>query len=56
LYASGQAYPASPALAQRLCGERELMPDRKPSAADRQLLLALVNDGHLLLRKSRRRR
>ena len=56
LYASGQAYPASPALAQALCAERELTPDRKLPAADRALLLALVNDGHLLLRKSPRRR
>lgn len=55
LYASGQAYPATPALAQQLCEERELAPARKPPAAERNLLLALVNDGHLLLRKARRR-
>jgi hypothetical protein len=32
------------------------MPDRKLLAAERALLLTLVNDGHLLLRMSRRRR
>ncbi|THD07231.1 cupin domain-containing protein [Rhodanobacter lindaniclasticus] len=56
LYVCGQAYGASPELAQRLCAERELAFDRTPSAADRELLLALVNDGHLLLRPARRRR
>jgi len=56
LYVCGQAYGASPELAQRLCAERELTFDRTPSAADRELLLALVNDGHLLMRPARRRR
>ncbi|MGB3270106.1 MAG: cupin domain-containing protein [Rhodanobacter sp.] len=56
LYVCGQAYGASPELAQRLCAERELAFDRTPSAADRELLLALVNDGHLLIRPARRRR
>ncbi|MGB5853074.1 MAG: cupin domain-containing protein [Rhodanobacter sp.] len=56
LYVCGQAYGASPELAQRLCAERELTFDRTPSAADRELLLALVNDGHLLIRPARRRR
>ncbi|MEO8810316.1 MAG: cupin domain-containing protein [Rhodanobacter sp.] len=55
LYASGQAYPATPALAQQLCEQRELLLDRKLLTAERQLLLLLVNDGHLLLRKARRR-
>ena len=56
LYVCGQAYGASPELAQRLCAERELTFERTPSAADRELLLALVNDGHLLMRPARRRR
>ena len=56
LYVCGQAYGASVELAQRLCAERELAFDRTPVAADRELLLALVNDGHLLLRPARRRR
>jgi len=56
LYVCGQAYGASVELAQRLCAERELAFDRTPVAADRELLLALVNDGHLLIRPARRRR
>ena len=56
LYVSGQAYAATPVLAQQLCEQRELTLDRKLSAAERALLLALVNDGHLLLRAARRRR
>ena len=55
LYVCGQAYVASPALAGRLCEQRELIIDRPPSAVDQALLLALVNDGHLVLRKTRRR-
>ncbi|TPG10212.1 cupin domain-containing protein [Rhodanobacter glycinis] len=55
LYVSGQAYPATPALAQQLCEQRALSLSRKPTASERALLLALVNDGHLLPRKSRRR-
>jgi 50S ribosomal protein L16 3-hydroxylase len=55
LFASGHAYPATPALAQRLCEQRALSLAGKPDAAERALLLALVNDGHLLPRKSRRR-
>jgi len=56
LYASGHAYPATPALAQQLCEQRTLDVDRKLDAVERSLLLALVNDGHLLPRKPRRRR
>jgi len=55
LYASGHAYPATPALAQQLCEQRTLSVTGKSDAMQRALLLALVNDGHLLLRKSRRR-
>jgi len=56
LYASGQPYPATPALAQQLCEQRTLELGRKLDAAERSLLLALVNDGHLLPHKPRRRR
>jgi len=56
LYVSGQAHATTPALAQQLCEQRELRLDRKLPAAERAVLLALVNDGHLLLRMSRRRR
>lgn len=53
LYVSGHAYPASPALAEQLCAQRSLTPPKKLAAADRDLLLALVNDGHLLPQKTR---
>jgi 50S ribosomal protein L16 3-hydroxylase len=56
LYASGHAYPATPALAQQLCEQRALSVTGKLDATERALLLALVNDGHLLPRKPRRRR
>ncbi|GAA0888528.1 cupin domain-containing protein [Rhodanobacter soli] len=56
LYVSGHAYPATPALAQQLCEQRVLTVDGKLDAVECHLLLALVNDGHLLPRKSRRRR
>ena len=55
LYVSGHAYPATPALAQQLCEQRALSVTSKPNAIERALLLALINDGHLLPRKSRRR-
>jgi 50S ribosomal protein L16 3-hydroxylase len=53
LYANGHAYPASASLAERLCTERTLSPPHKCAATERALLLALVNDGHVLLRKLR---
>jgi len=55
LYASGQAYPASPELAQRLCAERVLVFSGRITADDRALLLALIADGHLIPRKPKRR-
>ena len=55
LYVSGHAYAATPALAQQLCEQRELALTKKTTAGERALLLALINDGHLLVRKSRRR-
>jgi 50S ribosomal protein L16 3-hydroxylase len=55
LYANGHAYPATASLAERLCAERELDIKGKPGDVELALLLALVNDGHLLLKKSRRR-
>ena len=55
LFANGQAYPAPAELAERLCAERTLDAGRKPSAAERALLLTLVNDGHLVIQKGRRR-
>jgi 50S ribosomal protein L16 3-hydroxylase len=53
LYANGHAYQASTPWAERLCTERTLSPPHKLAAPERALLLALVNDGHVLLRKLR---
>jgi 50S ribosomal protein L16 3-hydroxylase len=55
LYANGEAYPATPALAQALCAQRVLPLDNSPDDVDRALLLALVNDGHLRLHQPRSR-
>jgi 50S ribosomal protein L16 3-hydroxylase len=55
LFANGQAYPAPAELAELLCAERELAFGGKLGATDRALLLALVNDGHLIPHKARRR-
>ena len=55
LYANGEAYPATPALAQVLCAQRVLLLGNPPDDVDRALLLALLNDGHLRLHKPRRR-
>jgi 50S ribosomal protein L16 3-hydroxylase len=52
---SGHAYPATLSLAQQLCEQRSLDIPRKPGSDELALWLALVNDGHLLLQKSRRR-
>ncbi len=54
LYANGQAHPATPVLAQRLC-EQHTLELNPPDPVELALLLALVNDGHLLLHKPRRR-
>lgn len=55
LFANGHVYAASPALAQRLCAERSLKIETPLPAFDAAVLLALVNDGHLVVRKPRRR-
>ena len=55
LYVSGSAYPATPTLAQQLCEQREFALSRKPDGKETSLLLALINDGHLLARKKRSR-
>ncbi|MGE7136432.1 JmjC domain-containing protein [Luteibacter sp. NPDC031894] len=55
LYVSGQAYTCPPDLAERLAGERELTLERAPTPAEKNLLLALVNEGHLGVCKGRRR-
>jgi 50S ribosomal protein L16 3-hydroxylase len=55
LFANGHAYTATPALAEQLCAQRDFQPPARTDKADTALLLALVNDGHLLPRKPRRR-
>ena len=53
LYASGQAYSAPAKLAQELCAQETLIVQVPPDADDAELLRTLLNDGHLILRKSR---
>ena len=53
LYANGHAYPASPACAVQLCGQRTLSPSHSLNGVERELLLALVNEGHLVPRRLR---
>jgi len=55
LFVNGHAYLASAELAERLCSERALSPGGKIPAAELALLLALTNDGHLVVHKPRRR-
>lgn len=55
LFANGQAWPAPTELAQRLCAARELAFEAMPGQDALAVLLALVNDGHLVLHKARRR-
>ena len=54
LFANGDAWPAPPALAKALCAQRKLVLPGAPAAVDEALLLALVNAGHLALRRARR--
>jgi 50S ribosomal protein L16 3-hydroxylase len=55
LYANGHAYPASARWASQLCAQRVLSGPFEVAADDNALLLALINDGHLILRKLRGR-
>ena len=55
LFVNGQPYPTTVELAERLCATREIIPGKSVPAAELGLLLALVNDGHLVARKPRRR-
>jgi len=54
LFANGQAYPASTRLAQQLCAERTLRVEANTDEAELTTLLALVNDGLLVLHRARR--
>jgi 50S ribosomal protein L16 3-hydroxylase len=54
LYVSGQAHATSPALARALCEQRAWQPSGPLDDPEFDLLRTLVNEGHLLPRKSRR--
>lgn len=54
LFANGQAYPASAALAQRLCAERTLSLATDAAEQEWTTVLALVNDGLLVPHRARR--
>lgn len=56
VFANGQAYAASVNMAIDLCRSRELAPNAKLlDAIDRSLLIALIDDGHLVAQKAARR-
>ena len=55
LFANGHAYPASLHWATQLCAQRTISPPCEMSDSDCALLLGLINDGHLILRKLRGR-
>lgn len=55
LYVSGQPYPATIGIAQQLCEQRDCDVTGKLSSTEQVLLRTLINDGHLLPRKARRR-
>jgi 50S ribosomal protein L16 3-hydroxylase len=55
LFVNGQAYPTTVELAEQLCGTREFAPGKTLPDGELTLLLALVNDGHLVVHKPRRR-
>ncbi|MBM7125789.1 JmjC domain-containing protein [Dyella flava] len=56
VFANGHAYPASVPMATLLCGQRVLPPPHTLTDEERQLILALVNDGHVIPRKLRGRK
>lgn len=56
LYVSGQAYPSTQGMAQQLCEHRAFQVTGQLAAVEQALLLELVNDGHLLPSKAKRRR
>lgn len=55
LFVSGHAYPAPAALAEQLCEQRVVSFAKLPATTELALLLLLVNDGHWLPQKARRR-
>lgn len=55
LFVSGHAYACPVDLAERLAAERDVAFEHPPGAVEKALLLALVNDGMVAVRKGRRR-
>lgn len=55
LFVNGHAQPTTVDFAGLLCETRDLVPDASLDDADLAVLLALVNDGHLVVHKQRRR-
>ncbi|QNK00902.1 cupin domain-containing protein [Dyella telluris] len=55
LFVNGHAWPTTVDLAAQLCETRDLVPDASLDEAGRAVLLHLVNDGHLVVHKPRRR-
>jgi 50S ribosomal protein L16 3-hydroxylase len=55
LFVNGHDYPTSMDVAERLCASRELAPGKSVPDAELAVLLALVNEGHLVVHKPRRR-
>jgi 50S ribosomal protein L16 3-hydroxylase len=56
VFVNGHAYRATSRWAQQLCAQRTISPPFELQSTERTLLLELVNDGHLVLRKLRNRR
>jgi 50S ribosomal protein L16 3-hydroxylase len=55
LFVNGHAYPTTAELAERLSGSSELVPGKSVADAEMAVLLPLVNDGHLVAHKPRRK-
>ena len=55
LFVNGKAYPCAAPLAQLLCAQAELAFDPALDEAARGVLVALIDDGHLVPGKARRR-
>lgn len=55
LFVNGHVYPTTAELAERLSGSSELVPGKSVADAELAVLLLLVNDGHLVAHKPRRK-
>ncbi len=55
LFASGQPYACTLSMARWLCSDRTLHLPKPPDESAQDVLLALINDGHLALKRERKR-